>query len=225
MEEEQFYTKGSIIKKLYRLAYIFHDIMINNNIIYYACSGTLLGTMRHKGIIPWDNDLDFCIPLTNKERFLSDKVKKIFKKYGYKVSESVNGWHRIDGKDKESADIFFVEMVKDSKTNENVIQHTGKALKFWPKEKILLKDLFPLKERQFGSGIILTPNSPKNSLCSFYGKDWNKIGYITMDPAEHLELDEPIKLKVKTFHPAKPLYNRKQIHLDRNEPYMNGIVL
>lgn len=217
--EEQFYTKGSIIKKLYRLAYIFHDIMIQNNIIYYASGGTLLGAMRHKGIIPWDNDLDFCVPITSKERFLSSKVKKMFEKYGYKITESANGWYRINGKNKDSADVFFVELNKD------VIQHTGEALKFWPKDKILLKDLFPLKPRKFGSGFILTPNMPKKSLSSLYGKDWNKVGYITIDPDEHLELDEPIKLKVKIFHPAKPLYNKKQIHLYRNDPYINGIII
>lgn len=219
MNEDSYYTKGSIIKKLYRLAYVFHDVMVSNKIIYYASGGTLIGTMRHKGIIPWDNDLDFCVPITSKERFLSDQVRKMFKKYGYKINKSINGWYRVEGKNKDSADVFFVELVKD------FVQHTGKALEFWPKDKILLKDIFPLKERKFGSGFILTPNSPNKSLTSLYGKDWNKVGYITMDADEHLELDEPIKLKVKVFKPAKPLYKRKQIHLDTKDPYIKGITL
>lgn len=39
----------------------FHKVCINNNIPYYMCYGTMLGAIRHKGFIPWDDDMDFCI--------------------------------------------------------------------------------------------------------------------------------------------------------------------
>ena len=225
MDEKQFYTASPIIKRLYRLAYIFHDIMVKNRIVYYACGGTLIGAMRHKGIIPWDNDIDFSIPILYEDLFLSKNVKKMFEKNNLIIAKSVNGWYRVNDKndDRVSADVFLVQLTEEK--GDWAIEHTGKALEFWPKDKILLRDLFPLKERAFGSGFILTPARPERSLSALYGKSWKKVGYITMDPDEHLDLDEPIKLKVKKFEPAKPFYSRKQLSVNPSDPYLKGIAL
>lgn len=46
---------------LYQTMKDVHEILGKYNIEYYADGGTLLGAIRHKGIIPWDDDLDISI--------------------------------------------------------------------------------------------------------------------------------------------------------------------
>lgn len=40
-----------------------------NKIRYYAVAGTALGAVRHKGFIPWDDDMDLGIPIDDFEKF------------------------------------------------------------------------------------------------------------------------------------------------------------
>ncbi len=51
----------------------FIKICEENNLTYYMYAGSLLGTIRHKGFIPWDDDLDVIMFRDDFEKF-----KKIF---------------------------------------------------------------------------------------------------------------------------------------------------
>ena len=47
------------------------DICNRYNLKYYMLGGTMLGAIRHKGFIPWDDDIDLGMPRDDYEKLLS----------------------------------------------------------------------------------------------------------------------------------------------------------
>ncbi|RKM60395.1 hypothetical protein D6855_06655 [Butyrivibrio sp. CB08] len=66
-----------------------------HNINWYADSGTMLGAVRHKGFIPWDDDVDIAMFRDDYKRFL-----------GYARNELPKGYRILSSEDEECENPF-----------------------------------------------------------------------------------------------------------------------
>ncbi|WP_302306828.1 LicD family protein [Megamonas funiformis] len=83
-------THREIQKEELKILLEFDDFCKKNKLNYYLSGGTLLGAIRHKGFIPWDDDIDVCMPRPDYMRFLEIFPESYKDKYFLRCPEKNN---------------------------------------------------------------------------------------------------------------------------------------
>ncbi len=89
--EEQKELQLEILKELKR-------ICDGNNLTYFLGGGTLLGAVRHKGYIPWDDDIDIMMPRKDYDKLLKIFNNECDKKYKLLYHMNTNDYYYPFGK-------------------------------------------------------------------------------------------------------------------------------
>jgi len=200
-------TNPTIINELYEIMYNIDSLFNKYNIFYWADGGTLIGGVRHEGIIPWDDDLDICI-LGKDERKLLTKIKlelhkinmdikkgfsgyKVFKTNGKPIHQHFNG---IDYNFKfPFCDIILMEKSRnkyipnqscyaDSSLNKMDNRYRNRVYGLFPYEKYWYKSFKNPKRVKFGCDkckINIPPlKISTDFLIRYYGSDVLKTGKV-----------------------------------------------
>lgn len=158
------------------------DFLEKYEIEYWATCGTLLGTMRDKGMIPWDDDNDICIQRSEIEK-ITLKMD-ILKDLGIGWSSVFFGYkfYDLNGKPSDGNDYNypFVDVFVMSNLNKHYFYESSKAIKIWPNEYYIKDELFPLKKLKYEYYEIFCPNNPTAFLDRAY-KEWKIKAVKTYD--------------------------------------------
>lgn len=100
LEEEirEGYTISREMKKVWAveldLLNEFARVCKKYNIQFFAAGGTLLGAVRHKGIIPWDDDVDIMMLRSEYERLCEIAPKEFSHPYFFQTEDTDPGSYR-----------------------------------------------------------------------------------------------------------------------------------
>ena len=83
-----------------------HRICVNNSIEYFLDSGSALGAVRHKGFIPWDDDIDVGMIRDQYDRFVECCKTQLSPSFILQTQETDPGYHETKTKIRKLGTFF-----------------------------------------------------------------------------------------------------------------------
>jgi len=201
--DKSMYTKKEVVQQIYQMLKDIDAIFKRNEILYWISFGTLLGAVRHEGLIPWDDDADLEI-LKKDERKL---LKVNYEHFGYKIIKMYFGYkiYPINGQKIKGYDWTypFVDIfISDIKENTTYFVNE-KQQSYDPNCNFTMENLFPLKTYKFGNIYLKGPRNANIYLEKCYGNDWHSHYYKTYDHQNEKEMKSK-KLLITDYSPVLP---------------------
>jgi len=197
--------KDSEVQQYYTLLSDLMKFLTQNNIVFWACSGTLLGSVRHKAIIPWDDDMDLMFFAKDEDTVCG--LKPLLLSEGFDLIKWWGGYkfYRKPELDTQKEPYPFIDLFPVKKIMKTYRFARPFALLRWTKEYFFPEELFPLDQGAFGPLSVPVPHDSHPYLDRLYGSDWNSVGKQSYDhknnkkikPARIQRLDDGKKISEK----------------------------
>lgn len=91
------------------------------NLRYFLMYGSLLGAVRHKGFIPWDDDLDVCMPRSDYEKLLEIGKYEFKDPYFFQTPETDEGYYYTFAKIRNSNTSALIPLFKYQGFNMGIL--------------------------------------------------------------------------------------------------------
>lgn len=95
----------------------FIDVCNKHELNYFVDGGTLLGAVRHKGFIPWDDDVDVIMPREDYDKLFEIAAQEFQYPYFFQNTLTENGFFRTHAQLRNSSTTGFIAI--DSKKDIN----------------------------------------------------------------------------------------------------------
>lgn len=123
---------------LYELLQVLDEICRKHQIRYMLFAGTALGAVRHRGFVPWDDDLDVVMLRPEYERFLAVAEQELDREEFFLQKEFSEHWP-----------MFFSKLRKNNTTcleryiPKDPLMHQGIYIDIFPCDNLAEGKMFP----------------------------------------------------------------------------------
>lgn len=171
-------THEELQGSLFEILCAFDGFCRRNHLRYYLCGGTLLGAVRHHGFIPWDDDIDVCMPRPDYEklRMLAGADRKISERYTlqtdflgaeYPFFKVLDEQIRVNNRRYEDADRLWIDVLPV----DGLPQDQAETERIYRKED-RLRHMIYMHTVKFtkGSGVLVKAlkKTGKKIICFFF---------------------------------------------------------
>lgn len=98
----------------------FVEVCEKYDLEYFMDGGTLLGAVRHKGFIPWDDDIDLIMPRKDYNKLLEIAPREFKSPYFLQSTMTENGFFRTHAQLRNSNTTGFIPIDRNKDINRGI---------------------------------------------------------------------------------------------------------